>query len=338
MTGNVILAAIACCVPLLDAQQGKKQDLSVEDYLHERRALREARSAVDGLFRFGVDSRAAGRYGEALEAFRDVQQLEPQGIRGLQGMVSVYLAQDRTEDAIQFLEREVSQHPDRLDLLELLADVAANAGQYDLALRTLQSALKLPAGSSRGAADLYARIGAVCQTKRDWDCAIAALRKAKDLNPSSFAVGSALAGVLESAGQTGESAALYRRLLGVDPNDGLALHRQAAELSQASGDLDQALACAQRATSLLPEVGEVSDTLGWIYLKKGQADDAVKVLKALVDKEPNISTYQYHLGLALIGKGDRISARAALENAILFSHTERPDIQAVLLSLDSLRK
>lgn len=301
MTGSVILAVIACSVPLLDAQQPKKQDLSVEDYLHERRASHEARNAVDALFRAGVDSREAGRYGEAEQAFRSVRQLEPQGIRGLQGIASVYLAQDRTEDAIQFLEKEVSQHPDRLDILELFADVAAKAGRYDLAMQALQNALALPAGSANATADLYARIGAVCRTKRDWDCSIAALRKAGNLNPSSFAVGRALAGVLESAGHTQESEALYRKLLGVDPNDGKALQRRAAELSQESGDLDQALACAQRAASLLPEAGEVSDTLGWIYLKKGQTDEAVEVLKALVEREPDTSTYQYRLGMALIG-------------------------------------
>ena len=131
---------------------------------------------------------------------------------------------------------------------------------------------------------------------------------------------------------------LNRKLLGVDPNDGKALQRRAAELSQESGDLDQALACAQRAASLLPEAGEVSDTLGWIYLKKGQTDEAVEVLKALVEREPDTSTYQYHLGMALIGKGDRTNARTALENALLFSKTERPDIQALLLALDGPRK
>ena len=48
----------------------------------------------------------------------------------------------------------------------------------------------------------------------------------------------------------------------------------------------------------MPNLSEVSDTLGWIYLKKNMSDNAMDIFQGLVNKMPGNSTYRFHLGMA----------------------------------------
>jgi len=74
-----------------------------------------------------------------------------------------------------------------------------------------------------------------------------------------------------------------------------------------------------------PNIPGFIDTLGWVYYKKSlyaaAADQLQKavVLDEAVARSSNVSpsaTYQYHLGMALKGKGDKEGSRRALEAAL----------------------
>jgi predicted Zn-dependent protease len=73
---------------------------------------------------------------------------------------------------------------------------------------------------------------------------------------------------------------------------------------------------AQRARQKAPGDRSIADTLGWIYIKKNLSDDAVRVFVELVSKEPGNPTFRYHYGLALLQKGDKLSARKEFEEAL----------------------
>ena len=66
----------------------------------------------------------------------------------------------------------------------------------------------------------------------------------------------------------------------------------------------------------MPNSTDVADTLGWIYIKKNLSDEAVRVFRDLVAKEPANPTYHFHYGMALIQKGDKMQAKKELEDAI----------------------
>jgi tetratricopeptide (TPR) repeat protein len=87
-------------------------------------------------------------------------------------------------------------------------------------------------------------------------------------------------------------------------------------ISTSGGDLDEALTLARRARQLLPDMDEVSDTLGWIYLKKAMPEQAIELFDKLVQTKPERSTYHYHLALALSAKGDNFAAAEQLKAAL----------------------
>ena len=87
-------------------------------------------------------------------------------------------------------------------------------------------------------------------------------------------------------------------------------------LAETGGDLNEALRLAELALKKAPNQPNYRDTLGWVYTKKKMTDSAIQTLNALVLQEPKNPTYRYHLGYALLEKGESARARKELENAL----------------------
>jgi len=85
------------------------------------------------------------------------------------------------------------------------------------------------------------------------------------------------------------------------------------------GDVNLALSLAQGAKEKLPNSLPVADTLGWAYYKMGLAGSAIVQLKECVQKSPDNSIYQYHLGMAYMAAGHSQSAGQALHQALKYN-------------------
>ena len=87
-------------------------------------------------------------------------------------------------------------------------------------------------------------------------------------------------------------------------------------LADTGGDLDKALALAQKALTQRPEEGPVLDTVGWIYYKKGDAAKAIEYLERARAKSPDDPTVNYHLGMAYAKAGKKDAAKEYLKKAL----------------------
>ncbi len=278
--------------------------------------LKVSPNSTDALFQLGVVNLAEGKYKEAEEAFRKDYSLEPANARGLMGLVECYMSQSKEDQALQLLETEQQKYPNRTDYHMALGNTAVRAGKYDMAIAEFQKVADAQEKNAKSAADIYLRIGETYRRKGDLTGAVNALQKARNLSPDNTVIIATLALALDSAGQKAQARTAYEQCLKLDPRNGVALNNLAYLLAENNGDLDQALTYAQRAKQLLPALNEVSDTLGWIYLKKQLTDNAVETFKEIVEKQPSHSTYRYHLGLAYAQKGDRLKAIQELNGAL----------------------
>jgi Flp pilus assembly protein TadD len=153
--------------------------------------------------------------------------------------------------------------------------------------------------------------------KGDINGSIQFLYKAREAMPANSTVGVELALALAAAGRKQDAKDAYEQAIKLNPQDGVALNNLAFLIAESgSGDLDQALTYAQRAKQVFPNLTEVSDTLGWIYLKKNMSDNAMDIFQGLVNQKPENSTYRYHLGMALAQKGDKPRAIRELQQAL----------------------
>jgi predicted Zn-dependent protease len=96
----------------------------------------------------------------------------------------------------------------------------------------------------------------------------------------------------------------------------IALNNYAYLKAEEGSDLDGALTMAQKAKQQAPNMPEVSDTLGWIYIKKNLPDEALRIYNDIVKKNPENPIFRMHLAQAMFQKGDRPGARTELAKAL----------------------
>ena len=295
--------------------------------------LEKTPDAPDVLFQLGVVDLAQGKYKEASDSFKRTWELNPASSRGLMGMVETDMAENKPDEAIRILEAEAAKAPNRLDVQLALGNTEVRAGRYDLALGYFQRVLDGLDKNAKMRGDVYMRIGETYRRKGDLANSINALQEGRKFLPDSPVILQTLAVVLDAAGRYSEAKQVYLATIKLDPNNAISLNNLAFLMAENNGDLDQALTMAQRAKQLLPNLPEVSDTLGSIYLRKNLNGDAVDIFKNLVTKVPTSSTYHYHLGKAYFQEGDKPRAANQLQMALKYSPAanEKSQIQDLLL-------
>jgi Flp pilus assembly protein TadD len=78
----------------------------------------------------------------------------------------------------------------------------------------------------------------------------------------------------------------------------------------------------------------VLDTLGWVRLKRGEIEAAIAAFEKALTQQPELSTVRYHLGLALVQRGDEEAAGQAFRAAL--DAGPFPESEAARRELDRL--
>ncbi|MGD1071886.1 MAG: tetratricopeptide repeat protein [Bryobacteraceae bacterium] len=177
-----------------------------------------AQSQTEQLARAGITNLMAQKFPEAEAAFRKLYEAEPDKIRGLMGVVEVYMAQGKEDDAQRLLDAEILKPPARPDLLVFAGDTAMRTKNYDKAVVRFQQAIEAidfksegtfyvhraattgnsladsvnaligPDATPKGAAGVYLRLCEAWRRKGDDPSALDAIRHAKELAPRDSAV------------------------------------------------------------------------------------------------------------------------------------------------------
>jgi tetratricopeptide (TPR) repeat protein len=308
-------------------------------YGDSRRILEETLKAnpTDSqvVFQMAVVDLADGKYKDAEASFRKAYQMTPANTKGLMGVVETYLSQNKVDEALKLLQEEAAKAPTRMDFPTAIANVAIRAGRLDLAINQFQKVLANTPKGSKDYGEANLRIGETYRRKGDFTAAINSLQTARQTLPEDVRVLSTMALTFDMASRWAEAKQVYEAALKVDPSNGSVLNNLAYLLVEHGGDVEQALTYALRAKQALPDMGEITDTLAWIYLKKNIPDKAIEVLTPIIEKNPNQATWRFHLGLAFAQKGDKTRAQAEFQRALSSgaSKEEKDKIQDSLARL-----
>lgn len=252
------------------------------------------------------------RYQDAENEYRQLYQQNPDEIRAIQGLAETYAKEGQVPKAIDLLQKELAKHPERAEIRMMLGNLAFRAKNYDLAIQDYRELLK----SRPNAGDVLVLLGETYRLKGDFKSAREAFDKAVALRPNDPIPHLRLALLLDQEGQRSVARPVYEQVLKIEPDNAIALNNVAYMMAEGGEDLDLALNDARRAKQKLPDNPDVTDTLGWILIKKNLSDEAIRVYNDLVAKQPNRSTFRYHLGMALYQKGDKVQARKELQTAL----------------------
>jgi tetratricopeptide (TPR) repeat protein len=280
--------------------------------------VKAAPTSADARYQLAAIDFTEKRYKQAEDAFQQIRRDFPNDKRSVFGLTETYIAQNDFKDALQIINDEIKKDPNRNDLRVTLANILVRAHQYDQAIQQYQ---ELAAKSPKDAS-LYVRLGETYRLKGDFPAAIDAFKKASALGPNDVTALVRLAMLLDALGRKDEAKPYYERALRVEPDNGVALNNLAYIKAEEGTDLDEALAYAQRAKQRYPQEPNISDTLGWIYIKKNLSDDAIRLYRDLVTKYPDNATFRYHLAMALFQRGDRVTAKREGQQALQASQSK----------------
>ena len=218
---------------------------------------------------------------KAIEYYLKVTPDHPQYKKTILSIAFLYRDKGKTNEAVRFLEQHHKQSPADIDIISYLASFYEEENRYDTAMTLLQKALKD--------------------------------------NPDNTTLLFKLGAIQDKAGLRQDCINTMKALIRVDPNHASALNYLGYTYAEMGILLDEALDLIKRALEIRPGDGYITDSLGWVYYKKQEYDQAVIYL----EKAAEISKYETviaaHLADAYVKTGQLEKALAtykrALENA-----------------------
>ena len=128
------------------------------------------------------------------------------------------------------------------------------------------------------------------------------LRKALNNTPDDKELLLHLAMVLDKAGQREQAIECAKKAIKKARDYVQALNFLGYTYAEEGINLDEAELMIKKALSIQPDDGYVTDSLGWVYFKKGKNDQAVSCLEKAHELVPDDSLIAEHLGDAYLAK------------------------------------
>jgi tetratricopeptide (TPR) repeat protein len=249
--------------------------------------------------------------------------------------VAVLREQGKRREALEAARAARQKHPGVSEFLSLEAETLAELGQVEEGATLLRARITGKVEDDYPAylsiANLYLQAGRGKE-------AVVAARKLLELAPPTQPqlVAQALimlASAQERAGDPKGAEESLRRILSKTPNDATALNNLGYFLTERGERLPDALDMIKRAVKAEPTNPNYLDSLGWVYFKLGQLDEAERHLNDAARRNTRSSTVNEHLGDLYQKRGKLDEARAAWRKALGLT-TDASDITRLKAKLD----
>jgi tetratricopeptide (TPR) repeat protein len=284
-----------------------------------------------------------GRFAEALARFDTALQSDPNSAETIANDAEAKIGLERLADAKQQLVAARERFPKSLPVLLLLARVEQHLGNNDAAEAVLKTALacvdpsrpdallayvamsellsargrlsearemleearkKLPPSST-----LERSFGDISEVQGDYDAAIGHYKAAILKDPKDVTAHFKLGVALRRMRKFEEAGTELDRVAAVDKDyPGLALER--GILYEESGDVQKAIDLFKGALAKAPDDADLQLRVGSAYVAIGRPDDALTMLRKVLEQRPTSAEAHHYMGRALLLKGASMQADA----------------------------
>jgi tetratricopeptide (TPR) repeat protein len=254
---------------------------------------------------------------------------DPVHVGLLDTVVDLQLRAGRGADASRRVAALIAKHPESGHFHAMLGRVALAQGRGDEAGKSFERALALQ--PSEGVA--LSGLALLQREQGDLAKAIETMKQASAAVPQSAEYAYMAARMTLEQGDRAGARQQFERVLLDHPESAGAANDLAFLLAEDASDLPLAQRYAERAVRMQPSA-ETLDTLGYVKLRQGAAEEAVGMFERALSRNPDYATARYHLALALIEKGEPVAARQALEQALASPFPEQQEARKVLAKID----
>src|SRR5579863_3613855 len=214
----------------------------------------------------------------AIEQYQEIIKLEPDNVDDHLLLGRLYRLNHDLEKAEAEFKVAVKLEPDNEEAVTTLAYLFNEEGDSARAAQTLSSV----SDTSRSA-KLYSALGYTYEQQKQYKQAIAAYRKATELDHDNLDAIRGLAESLMEDGQLDAALEQYKVIADANPEDAQTYVRM-AEIYRQDGQFDLALENLKKAGAMVQDSMEVPYNMAAVYQAQGRYDDAAQVLTDLLKK------------------------------------------------------
>lgn len=259
----------------------------------------------------GALSIRQGKIAAGVKEYEQAWAHSPQPVATLMRFSDLLVARGEPDAAIRPIQQLIASNP-RAGYYELLARLYLAKGDLTAAEAACQQALRLD-GSRWLAhfylAEAYNRLHRSQEALAQYDEVIR--RQPKQIPPYILA-----GDICMRQAEFEQARSYYEAARKQDPDSVLAEHGLARLWAEEGSHLDEAVAAVQALQSKYPDDPYLSDTLAWIYYRKGQFPLALPLLKRCLEQQPQNALFHFHLGMAYAKVSEAKLSRQALETAL----------------------
>jgi tetratricopeptide (TPR) repeat protein len=251
----------------------------------------EAKPRSRILEEYGIISRSAGKYDQAVDAFRQLSALGADyAKRGAVQLIDTYRQSKDYANALKEADAAIKKFPDERGLKVERASVLADQGKLDegaaelKGLKDLQTQLAL--------AQMYEKAKRYPDMAKTLDEAEKLAANDAERRDIFFMRGA----MYERMKKYDDSETAFRKVLAVNPDDAETLNYLGYMLADRNVRLEEAQKLIQKALDEAPNNGAFLDSLGWVYFRLGKLDEAQNILVQALERIGEDPTVHDHLG------------------------------------------
>ncbi len=291
------------------------------------RALVALASSQVGIIRFLQKD-----YPEAIRSLRKAMQSDDRATPNLYSLLTqASLAADRAGEAHESVEEGLRRFPGDPGLQAAAAEVLFHDGKERDARKSLRTLVETTQESEQG----YSEVLEVLLRGKRFREAEPWMAEALHKHPDSKDLVFQSAALQERLGHFREAEKRFRALIEADPENSEALNYLGYMMAERGQSLEQALACLQRAVALDPGNAAFEDSLGWIYYRLGQYEEAEAYLQNAARGSRMDPTVYDHLGDVRAKTGKRAEALEAYRIALQHGAENTGEIRKKIRRLSS---
>jgi tetratricopeptide (TPR) repeat protein len=208
----------------------------------------------------------------------------------------VYQEQKKNDAAVKFLKSAIEKDPDNPDFKYYLGTFYEELEDYENAAQYIKQAIEIEPDNAR----YYFRIGVVYDKWNKKEASMEAMRT----------------------------------VISLDPKHANALNYLGYTYADLGLNLDEAERLIKEALKYKPNDGYITDSLGWVYYKKGKFDIALKYLKKAIELVPDDPIMLEHLGDAYLKLDDKPNALKSYQKSL---NIKEKDKEALMEKIRQLK-
>jgi tetratricopeptide (TPR) repeat protein len=280
------------------------------DYDQQQRGAR-----AEMLEQLGVLCRKNEQYDDAVAAFRQISQLDPDLTPRVEAQViETYRLAREYAKAQEASDAASKKYPNDRTLIQTRAELLADQGKNDLAIAELKKLL-----NGKADRDIYLQMADTYQKAKNYTEMAKAVDAADKLSQTKEDKTSILfvrGEMLERQRKYDQAERIFRQVIDADPNNASALNYLGYMLADQNTRLSEAQELIRKAVKLEPNNYAYLDSLGWVYYRLNKLDDAEQQLTRSVQLMSKDPTIHDHLGDVYFKQGKTKEAIAEWQSSL----------------------